>query len=93
MTTIIVMLVGIILGLIVLVTARRKDPQIDLGALLDQNRSTKTLEAGKRSAMELIEVFKAKHRVDQLMRKDSLSAADSIEIKNIDQQLNHMLHD
>ena len=91
--TVIIMFVGMLLGLIILITLPNKNKEKYPIHLFELPTPEVSLQKGKSTVLQLILALKSKRRIDQLMLKDSLSAADSIEIRSIDQHLNQLLHD
>ena len=91
--TVIIMFVGMLLGLIILITVPNKKTERNPIHLFELPTPKVSLQKGKSSVLQLILALKSKRRIDQLMLKDSLSATDSIEIRSIDQHLNQLLHD
>ena len=93
LATILLMLAGMILGVIILLTVPAKQHPLELNHLLKDSIPSFNAKGKRESVMDLIDLFKAKRRIEQLAGKDSLTHSDSLEIRHIDQQLNHMLHD
>ena len=91
--TVIIMFIGMLLGLIILITLPNKKTEGNPIHLFELPKPNISIQHGKSSVLQLIQALKSKRRMDQLMRKDSLNAADSIEIRSIDQHLNQLLHD
>ena len=91
--TVIIMFFGMLLGLIIVMTLPNKNTAKHAVQGIEIPKPEVSLQKGKSSILRLIQVIKLKRRMDQLMLKDSLGAADSMEISTIDQHLNQLLHD
>jgi hypothetical protein len=90
---ILLMFAGILTGIVVLTSKIVKTPHT--GTLRKTEFSMPDIrKTGISSAWEKLSALAdMKIRLTDLMRRDSLSSSDSLEIKEIDRQLNQMLRD
>lgn len=93
MLTIAIMLTGILIGLFVLLIKSSDQVKSTFQAVKEFQRPKIALQKEGNPLQDLVTVIKAKSRIYQLMRKDTITHLDSIEIKAIDQKLNQLLHD
>ncbi len=93
LATILMMLAGMILGVIILMTVPAKQHPHEINQLLKDSIPSFTGQKERKSMTDLIDLLNAKQRIEQLAGKDSLTHSDSLEIRHIDQKLNHLFHD
>ena len=91
--SIVIMFSGILIGLVILLIKSGQQVHSTFQTLKEFPRPEISFQKKGHPLQELVTVLKAKHRIYQLMKKDTITGQDSLDIKAIDQQLNQLLHD
>ncbi len=91
--TVIIMFAGILIGLFIILNKTNHQENQSLDVLHELIPPRPKVSRAGNSFDELITIWKVQQRIRKLMGKDSLSNEDSLEIKNIDKQLNQLIHD
>ena len=92
-TIIMLMGSGILVGTIVIRILPDNHQLAPFELIKKAGQPTRYLQKGKHRIEDVLGVFAAKQRLMHLMRKDTLTWADSLEIKTIDHHLNQLIHD
>jgi hypothetical protein len=87
------MFAGIMIGLFIILNKTKHQKYQSMDVLHELEFPTPKISKAGDSFDALITIWKAQQRIHELMGKDSLSNGDSLEIKNIDKQLNQLIHD
>ena len=87
------MFAGILIGLFIILNKANHQKNQSMDVLHELIPSRPNVSGAGNSFDELITIWKAQRRIHELMGKDSLNKEDSLEIKNIDTQLNQLIHD
>ena len=87
------MFTGILIGLFIILNKTNHQENQSMDVLHEWIPHRPKVSTTGNSFDELITIWKAQQRIHELMGKDSLSKEDSLEIKNIDKQLNQLIHD
>ena len=91
--TVIIMFAGILIGLFIILNNINHQENQSMDVLHELMPPRPKVSGAGNSFDELITIWKAQQRIRELMGKVSLSQEDSLEIKNIDKQLNQLIHD
>ena len=93
LSTIILMGVGIFTGTMILILTSTNQQDQSVGALIEEHHPEKSITSGVHQLKGLIRAFQSQSSLEQMMQKDALTTEDSLEIEQIDQQINQLFHD
>ena len=84
---------GILVGLVIILIKSGQQVHSTFQTLKEFPRSEISFQKKDHPLQEFVTVLKARRRIHHLMKKDTITRQDSLDIKAIDQQLNQLLHD
>jgi len=91
--SIVIMFSGILIGLVILLINSGQQVHSTYQTLKEFPRPEFSLRNEGHPFRKLMTVWKTRRRIYHLMKKDTITGQDSLDIKAIDQQLNQLLHD
>lgn len=87
------MFLGILTGIAVLLFSKPSSSKSSFAEDLSVHSPWRLTEKHRTSIHDLLSLWEASATISALQVRDSLSAADTAEIKKLDMQLNHLIHD